>query len=126
MKSSSSFSIGALILRIGFGGLMLTHGIPKFLELLGGNLEVVGDPIGVGAVISSVLVVIGEVVSPLLVLIGYRVRFTAIPALITMVVAAFLIHGGDPLVKKEMALLYLFGYLTIALIGAGKYSVSKK
>ena len=30
-----------------------------------------------------------------------------------MLVAAFVIHLDDPYAKKEMALLYLFGYLTL-------------
>lgn len=126
MALSNNFSIGALLLRLGFGGLMLTHGIPKMLEVFNGNLEVVGDPIGVGALVTSILVIIGEVLSPVLVIIGYKVRFTAIPAIITMAVAAFMIHGADPLAKKEMALLYLIGFTTIAIMGAGKYSLSKR
>lgn len=126
MTTSGSFSIGTLLLRLGFGGLMLTHGIPKLLEFIGGNLEIVGDPLGLGALITSVLVIIGEVISPLLVIIGYKVRLSTLPTAITMGVAAFMIHGADPLAKKEMALLYLIGYLAIAFIGAGKYSVSKK
>ncbi|EDM43964.1 hypothetical protein SCB49_10252 [unidentified eubacterium SCB49] len=126
MTTSSSFSLGALIMRLGFGGLMLTHGIPKLLRLLDGNLEIVGDPLGVGALLSSILVIIGEVVAPLLIIIGFKVRLAAIPVIITMLVAAFMIHGADPLAKKEMALLYLTGYLAIGLMGAGKYSVSRK
>jgi putative oxidoreductase len=126
MTTSGSFSIGALVMRISFGGLMLTHGIPKMLEVFNGNLEIVGDPIGIGALVTSILVIIGEVISPLLIIIGYKVRWTAIPAIITMAVAAFMIHGADPLAKKEMALLYLAGFVTIALMGAGKYSVSKR
>jgi putative oxidoreductase len=126
MTTSGSFSIGALVMRISFGGLMLTHGIPKMLEFFNGNLEIVGDPLGIGALVTSILVIIGEVISPLLIIIGYKVRWTAIPAIITMAVAAFMIHGADPLAKKEMALLYLAGFVTIALMGAGKYSVSKR
>jgi putative oxidoreductase len=126
MTTSGSFSIGALVMRIGFCGLMLTHGIPKMLEVFNGNLEVVGDPLGIGALVTSIIVIIGEVISPLLIIIGYKVRWTAIPAIITMAVAAFMIHGADPLAKKEMALLYLVGFVTIALMGAGKYSVSRR
>ena len=126
MTTSGSFSIGALLMRVGFGGLMLTHGVPKLLEFINGNLEVVGDPLGVGALLTSILVIIGEVISPLLVVVGYKVRFTAIPTIITMLVAAFMIHADDPIATKEKALLYLIGFTEIALMGAGKYSVSKR
>ena len=126
MTTSGSFSIGALLLRVGLGGLMLTHGVPKMLEVFNGNLEVVGDPLGFGALVSSILVIIGEVISPLLVIVGYKVRFTAMPVIFTMAVAAFMIHAEDPIATKEKALLYLIGFGAIALMGAGKYSVSRR
>jgi putative oxidoreductase len=47
----------------------------------------------------------------------------AIPATITMFVAAFIVHFGDPIETKEMALLYFFAFLVILLSGAGKFSV---
>jgi len=50
----------------------------------------------------------------------------AIPSAITMVVAAFIVHGADPLQKKELALVYLIMFLAIALLGPGKYSIDKK
>lgn len=117
--------IGLLILRLGFGGLMLTHGIPKLMKLLQGNLEF-SDPLGIGALPSLILTVIGEVICPLLIIIGYKTRLAAIPAAITMAVAAFIVHGADPVGTKEKALLYLFAYVIIALTGPGKYSVDRK
>jgi len=50
-------------------------------------------------------------------------------ALITsfaMAVAAFIAHGADPFAKKEMALLYLVGFLTVALMGPGRYSIDQR
>lgn len=118
--------LGLLVLRLGMAGMMLTHGIPKFLELIGGNTAVVGDPIGVGTLVSSILVVIGEFICPVLILIGLKTRMAAIPVIITMAVAAFMVHGADPFAKKEFALLYLVGFVVIALMGAGRLSVDKK
>ena len=48
------------------------------------------------------------------------------PPVITMLVAAMVIHGADPFAKKEFALLYFFGFLAITLLGAGKYSLDGK
>jgi len=118
--------LGLLILRIGMSGLMLTHGIDKLLAFIDGNTAVAGNPLGVGTLITSILVIIGEVVGPILVLIGFKTRIGALLTAITMAVAAFIVHGGDPLAKKELALLYLFGFLAIAIMGAGKLSVDKK
>tara|TARA_B110000977_G_scaffold169988_1_gene220355 strand:- start:1930 stop:2307 length:378 start_codon:yes stop_codon:yes gene_type:complete len=121
---SATYHIGLLLLRLGFSGLMLTHGIPKLMKLLQGNLEF-ADPLGIGALPSLILTVIGEVICPLLIIIGYKTRLAAIPAAITMAVAAFVIHGADPIGTKEKALLYLFAFVIIALTGAGKYAVDR-
>jgi putative oxidoreductase len=121
----SMHHIGLLILRLGFSGLMLTHGIPKLMKLAQGNFDF-SDPLGIGAVPSLILTVIGEAICPLLIIIGYKTRLAAIPAAITMGVAAFVVHAADPITSKEKALLFLFAFVVIALTGAGKYSVDKK
>ena len=125
MNNANNHNIGLLLLRIGFGGMMLTHGIPKLLKMLSGDFAF-GDPIGIGEPASLVLAVLGEVIFPILVIIGFKTRLSAIPVIITMAVAAFIVHAADPLGTKEMAILYLFGFTVIALLGAGKYSVDKK
>ncbi len=61
-----------------------------------------------------------------LVIIGFKTRLAAIPVIITMAVAAFIVHAADPLGTKEMAILYLIAFTVIALLGAGKYSVDRK
>ncbi|MCH9660746.1 MAG: DoxX family protein [Bacteroidetes bacterium] len=121
-----NIDVGLLILRVGMAGLMLTHGIPKFMELIGGNTSVVGDPIGVGGLISSILAVIAEFICPVLIIIGLKTRMATIPVIITMAIAAFMIHGADPIGTKEKALLYLAGFIAIGLMGAGKISIDKK
>ncbi|HPF10684.1 MAG TPA: DoxX family protein [Flavobacteriaceae bacterium] len=124
MKRYEDF--GLLLLRVGFSLLLLTHGYGKLMAFVGGNTALVGNPIGVGALISSILVLIGEVVAPVLILIGLKTRWAALASAITMGVAAFIAHSGDALAEKEKALLYFIGFLAIALMGAGKISVDKK
>jgi len=53
--------------------------------------------------------------------------------IITMAVAAFIVHGGDPFFmqgaengSKEPAMLYLIGFLGIYLLGSGRYSLDDK
>ena len=122
MNHSSSYNFGLLLLRVGFGGMMLTHGIPKLLKMISGDFSF-GDPIGIGEPASLVLAVLGEVVFPVLVIFGYKTRISALPILITMIVAAFIVHAADPLATKEKAILYLIGFAAIAFLGAGKYSI---
>ncbi|GGH43713.1 DoxX family protein [Mangrovimonas yunxiaonensis] len=109
------------ILRIGFSGMMLTHGIPKISML--SDPSGFPDPLGLSPTVSLVLTLIGEVVAPILILIGLKTKLAAIPAAITMLVAAFVVHGADPLAKKEMALLYLFAFTVIFLAGPGRLSI---
>jgi putative oxidoreductase len=122
---TSTYALGLLLLRIGFSGLMLIHGIPKLMKLVQGNTEF-GDPLGIGTTLSFILVVIAEAICPLLIIIGFKTRWAAIPPAIAMGVAAFVVHAADPIGSKEKALLFLFAFVTIALTGAGKYSVDRK
>ena len=114
--------IGLLILRLGFGGLMMTHGWSKLQKLIAGNTSF-GDPLGIGEVPSLILATGAEFFCALLVVLGVKTRWTAIPLVITMVVATFVAHAGDPLGAKELALVYLTGFLGLALTGGGSISV---
>ena len=125
MNNSTNYNLGLLLLRMGFGIMMLTHGIPKLLKMLSGDFSF-GDPIGVGETATLILAVLCEVFFPILVIIGFKTRLSAIPVIITMAVAAFVVHAADPFGIKEKAILYLIGFIAIALLGAGKYSVDKK
>ncbi|SRX75425.1 DoxX family protein [Aequorivita antarctica] len=125
MNNTTTHNLGMLLLRLGFGGMMLTHGIPKLLKMISGDFSF-GDPIGIGEPATLVLAVLCEVFFPLLVIIGFKTRLAAIPVIITMAVAAFVVHAADPLGTKEMAILYLIAFTAIALLGSGKYSVDRK
>jgi putative oxidoreductase len=43
-----------------------------------------------------------------------------------MAVASFIAHGADDFGTKEKALLYLVSFVTIILVGPGKFSVDRK
>ena len=113
------------MLRILPALMMLTHGLPKFQKLINGNFEF-GDPIGIGAAPSLFLAVLGEFICPILLIIGFKTRWVAIPSAITMLVAAVLVHGEDPFGTKEKALLYLVFFISIILLGPGKFSIDRK
>ena len=123
MMKKNFNDLALLILRGGFGGFMLTHGIPKISMLA--NPSDFSDPLGVGGTLSLILTLIGEVVAPIMLIIGFKTKLAAIPAAITMLVAAFIVHAQDDLGTKEHALLFLISFVVIFLTGAGKYSVDK-
>lgn len=116
-------SIWLLLLRVLTSLFMFTHGWPKFQQLTSGEEINFGDPLGIGPVASLILAVFAEFFCSLLIAIGFRTRLASVPLLITMGVAAFIVHGEDPFGRQEKALLYLLIYMTLIVFGGGKYSV---
>lgn len=111
-----------LLLRIGSGGAMLTHGIPKFLKLLHGDTAF-ADPFGIGSLPSFILVVFAEFLCSVLIIAGITTRLATIPIIITMFVAIFMIHGNDPFAAKEMAVLFLLLFSSILVFGSGRFAL---
>ena len=121
-----NINIALLILRVSFSAmLLLLHGVPKVKNLMSDNIQFV-NIFGMGEAISLILATLAEVVLPILIIIGYKTRIAAIPIVLVMIVAAFVYHGNDPISVKEKPLIFLFGFLTIAIAGAGKFSIDKK
>jgi putative oxidoreductase len=114
--------LGLLILRVGAGVMMATHGWGKVVDLFSGNPQF-GDPLGIGPVPSLALAAFAEFLCALLVVVGFKVRWTAIPIVITMLVAAFVVHAADGWGKQEFPLLYAVAFLTLVFTGAGQYSL---
>ncbi|MDB4264498.1 DoxX family protein [bacterium] len=125
MKSPLLKDIGLAFFRIAISAMMLTHGLTKFQKLISGNFEF-RNPIGIGATPSLFLAVIGEFICPILIIIGFKTRLSAIPSAITMAVAVFITHGADDFGTKEKALLFLVSFITIILVGPGKFGVDRK
>jgi len=115
-------SISLLLTRVAVGGFMLTHGFPKFQNLIAGKLQF-GDPIGIGSTPSFILVVFAEFVCSILLILGLATRFASIVLIINMSVAAFIALGDQPFAKKELPLLYLVFFIGFLIIGPGKYAI---
>ena len=115
-------NIASLILRIGFGGLMISHGYGKFLQLISGDFSF-PDPLGIGGGFTLFLAVLGEFVGPIFMMVGFKTKLAAIIPIATMAVAAFIVHANDALQNKELALIYFFAFFSIFCLGSGKYSV---
>ena len=126
MKNSLTSDLGLLLIRITGAGLILTHGIPKLRRLFAEGPIEFGDPIGIGPAASLFLAVFAEFLCAVLVLLGFKTRWATIPIIITMLVAAFIVHAADPLGTKEKALLFLGIFVSIFLLGPGKYSIDRK
>lgn len=114
--------LGLLLLRIGAGTFMLTHGWPKCQKIIAGDWTF-ADPLGIGQAPSLALAVFAELLCSLLVIAGFQLRLAVMPLIITMLTAAFVVHSADPWQRKELALLYATAYFALLFLGAGKYSL---
>jgi putative oxidoreductase len=119
---------GKLVLRLAVGTLILLHGIAKLRFGLGDvvpALERAHIPATAGH-----LIYLGEVVAPIMMIVGLWTRPAAVIVSATMLVALVLghprevfqmtNHGG---LLLEVQWMFFTGALTVALIGAGRYSV---
>jgi putative oxidoreductase len=112
-----------LLLRITVAVFMITHAIPKMNKLIAGGEIQFPDPLGMGPTVSLFLAVFAELICSILIGFGFLTRLAAFPLIITMAVAAFIVHAGDPFKQKELSLMYLVLYIVLFFIGSGKYSV---
>lgn len=113
---------GLLILRMGAGLLMGTHGWSKLM----GFSEKSGDFynfLGLGDEISLALTVFAEFFCSMFLLLGIGTRLFLVPLIVVALVIVFGVHGADPLSDKEHGILYLLPYITLMLTGPGKYSI---
>jgi putative oxidoreductase len=122
-KSATSTDIALLVARIGIAALMLTHGIPKMMMLFSGAPVQFPPVMGLSAELSLGLAVFAEVFCSVLLIAGFATRLAVVPLIITMLVAAFIIHGADPFGKQEPSIQYLLVYVVLLFAGSGKYSI---
>ncbi|QOV90378.1 DoxX family protein [Humisphaera borealis] len=123
-------SIGLLIIRIGMGGFMMTHGYAKLEMLVNGQTNF-PDPLGMGGRLSLICATGAEFFCAFLVALGLLTRIAALPVAFTMGVAAFVIHANDPWTlsfgnspaSKELALLYFAAFLGLVFTGPGWFSL---
>ncbi len=116
---------GLLVLRVAVAAIMMfAHGADKLVNF-GDKVAVFPDPLGFGATASLILAVFAEFFCSLAVGFGFLTRLATIPLIITMLVAAFVVHGGDPWRDKELAIMYFIIYLVILIAGPGRFSIDR-
>ncbi|MFT3679357.1 MAG: DoxX family protein [Ferruginibacter sp.] len=121
-KSPATYNTALLALRLGMGALMTYHGYEKIINF---NDEENGSMnfIGLGSTISQILVMVVELGGGILVLVGLGTRLAA------SVVSAWLLFilarsfDFDVAGSGEKIALLLIGFITLAIGGAGKYSL---
>jgi uncharacterized membrane protein YphA (DoxX/SURF4 family) len=126
----ASADAGKLLLRLSVGILVLLHGIAKVTggaDGIVGMVEKAGLPGSFGYA-----VYIGEVIAPLAMILGVWTRLAALIVALNMVVAILLAHSGElfTLTRSggwalELQGMFLFTALAVALIGPGRYALTR-
>jgi len=121
---ASSTDLGLLFLRVGASVILLiVHGLPKVRHYRAEAARV-EDPFHFGRKLTMAFAIFAEVVCPLFMIAGFATRLAALPVMVVTVVALLRVHPEWTVEQAQFAwmLLVLFG--TIAIAGAGHYSLA--
>lgn len=123
--------IGLLILRVGIGFMFMCHGFPKLLggpekwELIGGSMKIFG--IDFALTFWGFMAAFAELGGGALLAVGFLTRPACFLLLSTMFVAtAMHISKGHHFTSYSHAVEAGILFLSLLLIGPGKYSVDEK
>jgi putative oxidoreductase len=119
-----AYSVMLLAVRIIFGALFMSHGIAKWVAFNEAT-ENFPNPLGMGSTLSFWLAIFAEVACSFGFILGALFRLCLIPMIFTMCVALFVIHASDPLVIKELALMYLTIFVLTFFSGPGRFSIDE-
>ena len=117
-----AYSIVLLAARIVFGVLFMSHGIAKWIAF-NEMTEQFPDPLGMGSTLSFWLAIFAEIICTFGFILGALFRLCLIPMIFTMCVALLIIHAGDPLAAKELAIMYLTLFTLMFFSGPGQFSI---
>ena len=120
--NAGAFNTALLVLRLGFGILLLHHGYQK-LSNFHQTEGYMMDFMGLGKPVSTSLVIFAEVACSLLVILGLFTRLACIPIIILFVVIIFKATNADFFGKSELPVAYITGFLAILFAGPGRISV---
>jgi len=130
MSHSTLDNYGKLLLRVLVGALLLVHGIAKLRY----GVDGIGNML-VGAGLPAFLkwgAYVGEVIAPLLVILGVYARVGGLLIVVQMLFALglahtpsvelFTVNGGSWALETQA--FFLFGGLSIALLGSGRLGLN--
>ncbi len=131
ISRTTAMNLGLLILRVGLGGMFLSHGVPKLLagpELWGkvgmamGNLGIHAYP-----VVWGFLAACSESVGGVLLALGLFTRVACVFLTATMTVAAIMhLSQGDGLTVASHAIEAGIVFFSLLFIGPGAWSLDRR
>ena len=114
---------GLLFARVTGALLVLhVHGLPKLLHF-SDELAHIDDPLHMGRALTLYCALFAELVCPVLVAVGLLTRLATLPFLFLLLVSMLLVHPDWSIADGQFGWLLIIVFGTIAVSGAGKYSV---
>lgn len=115
--------LGLLFLRLaGAFMLLVVHGLPKALNVHH-ELQVIDDPLGIGAWPTLLGALFAQIFCPLLIAVGLLTRLACLPILFLLLVAMLLVHPEWSLLEGQFGWLLLSIFSALAIAGPGRYSL---
>lgn len=120
--------LGLLLLRLIVAGMMIAHGVGKFM---GGNFEGLGSNMAVfgiefGYAFWGFMAALAQTVGGFLVVVGFVFRLACVMVLCTMIVAvAMHLDAGDGIMGSGHAIKTGAVFLALLFTGAGRYALKR-
>jgi len=125
--SSKDGNLGYLLFRVFFGAAFIVHGYPKIFggvekwSQLGGAMSRIG--IDFLPTFWGFMAAFAEFFGGVFLIMGLFTTISSFLIFFTMFIAAFVVHKGDPFLKRELAICYFFASMMFTLKGAGRFSL---
>lgn len=120
--SDGAFNFAMLILRVGVGVLIFSHGYDKLIHFSSMKNHFLNF-MGIGSTLSLTLDIFAEFFCSIFLILGLFTRLSIIPIIVAMSVALFKAHHADMFGAGERAAMYLIASIAILFCGPGRISI---
>lgn len=121
--SQRLFGMGMLLLRAASSlEIAIVHGFKK-IGVGVAAAEAIPNPLHLPGEFNNAFAISANIVFPLFVLVGLFTRLATLPTLAVTLTGYFVVHWNDTLLLKDTPFIYSVIFLTILILGPGKYSI---
>lgn len=125
ISSGWLLSSGLLFLRITLSlELIIVHGLKK-LGIGVMEEEKIPNPFHLYERFNNDMALLANLVFPVLVLFGLFTRLATLPILVVTLTGYFIVHWKDSLLISDVPFMYSIAFISILIMGPGKYSLDK-
>jgi putative oxidoreductase len=120
--SKGAFNLGMLVLRLGIGILLASHGFDKLTHFATMEPHFMNF-MGLGKTVSLSLAIFAEVFCSVFLILGLLTRLSCIPILILLSVVLLKVTHGNIFGDGQLPALYFAATLAVLFCGPGQISV---